>query len=368
MELTNATRMSAGYTMGIEPSGRELLVVVVKGTFRIPALSGERLVLHEEQLPLIMSDEFYGEPGRSAPKYEIDFSPRKLRCDVLLNGTAYAPDGNPTSRLTVGLQVGAWSKSFSVVGDRAWYVAGGARATAAAPFVTMPITYDRAFGGTDTWHEDPAQHAAFMENPSGRGFHRHINAEWLQGSPLPNTEALGVTVDRPDGPYRPMSFGPIGRHWVPRSRHAGTYDEQWLENVCPFLPADFSDEYYQAAPLDQQIPKASGDQRVTLHNLTATGHHEFVLPQFQAPITIFPKDGEREDLVGSADTILIEPDQDRVTVTWRVTRPLRKSIHEVAEVLVGRKGTEWWQQREAVGFPIVLEPMTAVSVDGGTPA
>src|SRR5262245_58177578 len=154
MELTNATRMPAGYTMGVEPSGRELLVVVVKGTFRIPLLSGERLALHEEQLPLIMSDEFHGEPGLSAPKYEVDFSPRKNRCDVLLNGTAYAPGGVPTTRLTVGLQLGAWSKSFSVVGDRVWYTAGGARATAPAPFMTMAITYDRAFGGTDTWHED----------------------------------------------------------------------------------------------------------------------------------------------------------------------------------------------------------------------
>ncbi|MCK7582587.1 MAG: hypothetical protein MZV65_48105 [Chromatiales bacterium] len=36
MELINATRMVAGYTMGMEPSGRELLVVVIKGTFRLP--------------------------------------------------------------------------------------------------------------------------------------------------------------------------------------------------------------------------------------------------------------------------------------------------------------------------------------------
>jgi len=36
LELINATRMVAGYTMGIEPSGRELLVVVIKGTFHLP--------------------------------------------------------------------------------------------------------------------------------------------------------------------------------------------------------------------------------------------------------------------------------------------------------------------------------------------
>ena len=36
MELINATGMQAGYTMGMQPDGRELLVVVVKGTFTIP--------------------------------------------------------------------------------------------------------------------------------------------------------------------------------------------------------------------------------------------------------------------------------------------------------------------------------------------
>ena len=35
MELLNATGMQAGYTMGMQPDGRELLVVAVKGTFTI---------------------------------------------------------------------------------------------------------------------------------------------------------------------------------------------------------------------------------------------------------------------------------------------------------------------------------------------
>ena len=45
MELINATRMVAGYTMGMEPSGRELLVVVIKGTFALPAAPASTLRL-----------------------------------------------------------------------------------------------------------------------------------------------------------------------------------------------------------------------------------------------------------------------------------------------------------------------------------
>ena len=62
MELINATRMVAGYNMGLESSGRELLVVVIKGTFVLPK-PGEQVRLHDEQLPLIMADTFTGEPG-----------------------------------------------------------------------------------------------------------------------------------------------------------------------------------------------------------------------------------------------------------------------------------------------------------------
>lgn len=362
MELINSTRMLAGYTLGIEPSGRELLVVVVKGTFRIPTEQGATLKLHEEQAPLVMSDVFFGEPGLSAPRYEVDFAPRKPRCDVVLNATAYAPGGRPTTRTNVGVRIGGWSKSFDVVGDRVWEAgASGIGMSGTTPFVQMPITYDRAFGGTDNRSEDPAEHDAFMPNPSGRGFHKQLKNEWIDGSPLPNTEESGKPVKWMQGDYRPMSFGSIGRHWEPRYKYAGTYDQKWLDDVFPFLPSDFDEQYFQSAPLGQQLPKPVGEQLVTLSNLTPDGRREFVIPHFEAPIHVFPKKGEREDLIAPLDTIVIEPDLERVTMTWRVARPLRKNIFELAQVLVGRKGRAWWQQRDRLPFPvpIVVEPYVA---------
>ena len=29
-----------------------------------------------------------------------------------------------------------------------------------------------------------------MRNPVGRGFHKHLKSEWVDGTPLPNTEEL----------------------------------------------------------------------------------------------------------------------------------------------------------------------------------
>jgi hypothetical protein len=367
MELINSTRMIAGYTMGMEPSGRELLVVVIKGTFRLPAEQGAPLRLHEEQLPLVMSDIFYGEPGLSSPKYEVDFAPRKHRCDVLLNATAYAPGGRPTSRVEVGAAIGDWSKSFAVVGDRVWEAMGpGIGSSAPIPFTTMPISYDRAFGGVDQFHEDPAKHAAYMANPAGRGFHSQLVKEWVHGTPLPNTEEIGQPVNWVDGKFRPMSFGAIGRHWKSRHPFAGTYDQNWLDNVFPFLPADFDERYYQSAPSDQQLPLPAREQTVKLVNLTADGERVFVLPHFDAPVHVFPKRGQREDLTAYIDTVLIEPDEERATMVWRVARPLKKNMFEISQVLVGKKGREWWQQREEIAFPIpiVVEAMSPREPEG----
>jgi hypothetical protein len=352
LELINATRLVVGHTMALHRSGRELLVIAIKATFRIPQEAGAKVQLHEEQLPLTMSDVFFGAPAVSAPKYEVDFAPTKLNCDVLLNGHAYAPEGRPATRVPVSLQIGNWSKSFSVVGDRIWFMDGGPRATAPVPFTTMPIDYDHAFGGVDMFDEDPAQHAAFAANPSGTGYHKHMVSQWLDGTLLPNTEEFTAQIDNPAGEYRPMAFGIIGRHWSPRVRYAGTYDQDWLDHVFPFLPADFDDRYFQAAALDQQMPLPLGEQMVALTNLTPEGITSFVLPHFEAPVVFVPHNGPREELQAVADTILIEPDEGRVTMTWRATKPLKRNIFEVAQVIVGRKGPEWWQQKGRITFPI----------------
>jgi len=359
MELINATRMVAGYNMGLEPSGRELLVVVIKGTFVLPK-PGEKVRLADKQLPLIMTESFTGEPGFSSPINEIDFAPRKHACDVLLTGSAHAPAGYQVTRQRVSLRVGPIEKSFDVVGHRVWKAGiSGITASEPKPFTQLPISYDVAFGGTDRNSEDENEHDVYLPNPAGRGWHKHLKNAWVDGKPLPNTEEVGSPVGFPRDKYKPMSLGPLARGWPSRARFAGTYDDQWLADVFPFLPQDFDERYYQAAPEDQQLPIPKEPLEVLLSGLTPDGSRQFTLPYFDAPVNVFPKRGDREDYVARLDTIVFEPDLDRFTMSWRVTRPLKKSMHEIAQILVGKKGKEWWQQREQVAFPIpvVMVPM-----------
>lgn len=312
MELTNATGMVADYAVGMRPDGRELLVLVVKGTFMMrdePNLLGE-------QAPLHPADVFAGEAGRSAPLVESDFAPIKRKCDVLLNGTAYAPGGKPTARVTVSLQVGHLSKSFDVVGNRTWE-----KLDESEPFTTMPISYEHAFGGE--------QHPA---NPVGK-------------SP-PNTEETDKPVTDPKVEYRPMSFGPIGRSWQPRAKLAGTYDEKWTDNVCPFLPADFDERFYQSASEDQQMDFPQGGEEVELTNLTPEGRLAFRLPKRTIPAVVARKDGERIAAELSLDTMVFEPDRRRFSLTWRTSVPLRKNLFEIPWAAVGRMSPGWYRAME----------------------
>jgi hypothetical protein len=274
----------------------------------------------------------------------------------LLLGSAYAPTGRASTRVDVRMQVGTWSKGFSVVGPRHWDCGvASLRASSAEPFECQPISYDVAFGGTDLLHPDPAQHAAYLANPVGRGFHKHVRKEWVHGRPLPLTEESGRAVSDTSGRYRPMSFGPLGRSWQPRANFAGTYDDEWLDKHFPFLPPDFDERYFQAAPADQQVPLEFFEKapvEVVLVNLTPEGTTRFTIPHLVAPVHVFPKRAEREEYRATLDTVVIEADERRFTLTWRIARPLKKSMHEIAQVLVGKKGKEWWQQGDRVPFPV----------------
>jgi hypothetical protein len=353
MNLVNPTKLLAAFTMGTAPDGRESVVVVAKGTYAIPDREDQPPHLAEEPMPLVMTDEFTGEPGFSATLYEIDFAPRKPRCDVLLNGSAYAPGGKPAERVPVTLQVGALSKSFNVVGNRV-YQAGALymAVSEAAPFTAMPISYNNAFGGVDRSSPDPAKHRWYPLNYAGVGFHADTSAKAMDGKPLPNTEEVGRPVSKPGGGYKPMAFGPVGRSWQPRIKWAGTYDQKWRDETFPFLPKDFDDRYFQAAPEDQQTDYPTGGERVVLTNLTPQGRTAFRLPErLRLPVVFFLRDGTAKEVPAVVDAVLLEPDQKRFALVWRASLPLRRSVREVTQARLGRTARQWQrlERRRAEG-------------------
>jgi hypothetical protein len=345
MEFVNETKVQAGWTLGFERDGRELLVIAIKATYELPA-AGKDAMLAEEQSPLVKADEFTGEPGFSATLHETDYSPRKLNCDVILNGSAYAPGGRPTQAVDVSLHVGSMSKSFFVFGDRYWqdFILPP---SSPAPFTKATISYDYAYGGADKNEDEPDRVATYPENPIGIGYHPIRRRSDLVGKLLPNTSEGRDPISDVKGRYRPLSFGPVGRNFLPRYKHAGTYDQAWLDNQAPFWPADFSYAYFQCAPEDQQVLFLRGGEEVQLRNLTTDGFCSFRVPQKKIPITCVPHRGE--DLYPEAvcDTFLLEPGLNRFSLTWRASVPLRRNLFELRQTVVGEMPHSWHSKRRA---------------------
>jgi hypothetical protein len=337
--------MQAGYTMGMKPDGREMLVVAIKGTFEFPKYANEEPRLAETQLPLVDADTFTGEAGFSAPLYEVDYSPTKKHCDVLLNGSAHTPNGEPVTHLQVGIKVGSLTKSFTVIGNRHWEAGLGIGTSHPESFTLMPISYNNAFGGVDRFLKDEKKHQAYMLNPVGKGYHAHLANDLVDGTPMPNTEEIGDAIKIPNHDYKPMSFGVVARGWEPRYRYGGTYDDAWLEDKFPFLPDDFNEAYFQSAPLDQQMPYPKGGESVILMNLSARGRLDFKLPTIDVPVVFFKKKGDDYKTKAVIDTIIFEPDYNLFTMTWRANIELRKNIFEVPQILVGQKTKAWWRAR-----------------------
>jgi hypothetical protein len=131
-----------------------------------------------------------------------------------------------------------------------------------------------------------------------------------------------------------MAFGPLGRAWQPRVGLAGTYDKHWRDNVCPFLPEDFDDRYFQAGPPNQQMSHPIGGEVVELLNLTPVGQTIFRLPSYRVSMIVWPRRRASHEVVAALDTIVIEPEQRRVILVWRSFLALRKNIFEVLRASV----------------------------------
>lgn len=330
--VANWTRMLAAMTVTADSDRRDYCVVVVKGTFLIDHAGAMRLA--PEQAPFIHADEHHGAAETSSIRHESDFALHKPLTDVLIVGKAVAPGGRPVKQMVVTLDVQGRRKELLVTGDRQWTsTLVGLLPGKARPFVEMPLLFERAFGGVDD-SQGPGRIAAEPRNLVGVGFQPHRKRDDIVGGLLPNIERPGQPVvgprDRPD----PIGVGCTGRSWAPRSRHAGTYDQRWLDNVCPFLPADFDHRYFQSAPQDQQFEHFRDDETIHCVHMAEAPRVTYKLPAISVPVRFRFRDRDVQE-VGKLDTVILEPHHGQAMLVWRARVALGKKIESLREITVG---------------------------------
>ena len=339
---------SAAYSLGMEPSGREHAVIVVKRRLSFPMENGGTCTWSDAAPGLTTADIFAGDPNTSATLAESDFALRKPACDVLLYGAAHAPGGRPVTQLHATMKVAGKLKSVLVFGNRVWErTMIGPMASDPEPFLRQEVTYDHAFGGADVGEEEEDGIDLYRDNPAGKGWARRRSRGLIDGMPLPNLEDSDNLVAAPWNECRPMAFGAVGRSWPIRARWGGTYDDAWLADRFPFLPDDFDDRYYQAAPPDQQIRHPVGGEEIVLNNLMEgqSGPFQMRLPALDLPVVVGRHRAEDATPNTVCDTLTILPEERAIDVVTRAAVPLARDILELKEAIIGRRGRGFWRAR-----------------------
>lgn len=186
LQAKNRTPFAAAVNVITGLDGNETAIAVAKATF---SHDGDRVTLAGEQLPVVTSDDYYGDPAATSIRYASEVSLPKPGTDIVLIGHAYAPDGKRATRVIAGLSVGPVSKTVAVFGDRFWdSILGIPNISNPAPFQTMPLKYEFAYGGTDSHINDPKRIETFPQNPVGCGFRMKNGRNAESGQQLPNLE------------------------------------------------------------------------------------------------------------------------------------------------------------------------------------
>lgn len=331
LQLKNESSFESAITVFPNENAVDTIYVIVKATF----LLGNKIEVAEEQLPIVMADEYWGEPGQSSLKYASELHLLKPYTDIVMIGEACAPDKRPVTAIDVLLEIADRKKTVRVFGDRQW-ASGiiGLKIAPPKPFDSMPLVYERAFGGVHELDPDKQKVLFVAHNPVGKGFKGKRRTRELKGAMLPNLEDSAHLISSPGDRPAPACFGYVAPSWEPRKSFAGTYDEAWQQKRAPYLPEDFDSRFFNAAHPDLIYNDClKGAEPVTIINMSHNGPIKFNLPVCKLEATVWiARNIEKPPL--NLETILFEPNESRFSMLWRSAVECDKKALKVEQVEV----------------------------------
>lgn len=331
LQLENSTPFAAHLNYFKNENDIETLYTVVKASFEIK----KTVNLSENQVPLFLEDEFWGEPGYSSIKYASDLHLQKPSTDLIMLGEACAPDKKMVQELDVKLSVGEKTKTVKVFGDREW-VPGvvGLRKSLPIPFETMPMVYERAYGGTHI--ADPEKDEVLYEpkNPVGKGFLGKKRKKEIKGSALPNLEDPKNLIEKPKDTPTPACFGYVAPNWEPRLKYAGTYDNDWQSKKAPYLPDDFDPRFFNIAHPNLICDGyLKGGEPVEITNMSPEGKLKFNLPVCEMDILVHIGNKIEKPEI-KLETVSFEPNKNCFTMLWRAAVECDKKVMKINKSII----------------------------------
>lgn len=332
---------------GQTPEGKYVLSVLLKRTYRL--MPYEPAIRADQDRPLLGGDKHFADPMNTTVRYEADFVPFKLSTDIVLDGSAHAPGGRAVRELTATVEIERGKKDVRVIGDRTCRYRKGSDPTFGepAPFVTMPLRYERAYGGVDVYSHALCPYA-YPRNLLGRGFAVTNTEAAVEGLELPNLEdphdrltparlCIGKIESWTKQPV-PAGFGWYPKYGHPRAGWAGILPadkpaEQMMRTAYakilsepartaylanPLPVVDF--RFFNGASVGLSLPYLHGDEALSLTNLTPDGNSLFLLPGDRPTISFDMGDGAKTEKV-VLHTVQLRTDDGEVDLVWRSAHP-----------------------------------------------
>ena len=310
--LGNQTEATTAVLPALGRDGDLLWVVLVKQRFTIDHGRAARVAGAQVRM---IDEPWDPDSPTSSIRYPSDLCPEKPGTDVVLVGEAVAPGAVPVRELDVSVRMGPLSKTVRVFGPRVWYAAlGGVGLTAPQPFTRQPIRWEFAFGGMDV--SDPRHAVQEPRNPLGRGL--AAKPETLVNTPAPHVEDPRALIH--DGKSRPppAGLGALGPQFRQRLQHAGTMNQRWSDERCPLVPTDFDPRFHQCAVPELTSPgHLAGDEPIQCVGLHVEGPLAFQLPRLAFGVRGTLASAGSRELRPVLDTVLLEPNDAAVELTWR---------------------------------------------------
>lgn len=254
----------------------------------------------------------------------LDEAIEKRGAEFLVAGNAWPEKPGQSTSCRVRVRLGTIDKTLNVFGDRFFE---GDRITEPTEFESIPLRWERAFGGE-----------GFARNPFGKGVRPVTDAFGRKSHPLPNIEHPEAMIGLPGQKTDPAGFGPIPSGWPQRQRMTGKYDRNWFTSEYPGFASDIDWAFFNVASSDQQQAAAFvGNEEYLLEGLHPDARQiEGALPGFCARTFIRRQEQtDLEELRCALSTVWFFPELEHgVLVFHASTRVEQPDASDLTHVLI----------------------------------
>jgi hypothetical protein len=347
-----------------------ILSVLVKRTY---ALGNDGKCIHAEAMLPLYEECIYYPDNDKLLQHDYDLYPLKPFTDLIIKGKARSRSA--VNKFLAGVQIGRHETSIQVIGNRKAYLNTAKKIEFTAPEMVreVPLRYDHAYGGCDIVAEkkiilpDPEIIKQFppdfdllanslfryQRNPAGKGFIVQKDPVAFENLELPNLEDPSDLLTPENllvGDENRWHEMPLPRctDWLdlntfPRLAYMGLLDiyktnTRYLKEIVNKWADDgllntrrtpFHPRFTNGASLGLQLPYLATGEKVTLLNIHPhSSDFSFSLPADEPKIWVDGRKGKLLETRTVIHTVVIEPDENRLSIVWRGSGPALRPYHD----------------------------------------